>query len=329
MPEPVFDFNEGTPPTLDHVIGNERAVRQIRTALDAHFNDRALVGVNRQPESVPHILLCGSAGLGKSMLAGIIARELGGGLHEELAQNLSTPSHLHGLMMLAEEGDCIFIDEVHELHLMVQTSIYRAAEERKLFLPTRGGERQTVALPAFTLIAATTDEWALSKPLRDRFKLILRLEHYSEDELTQLLHQRTQRLGWSVDDDALRGIAARGRGTPRLAMRLLEASRRMTRALGETVISTANLKLTCEIEQIDSIGLDSLEQRYLRILHEADGPVRLNLLATRLGGLPTRTIEKIVEQDLIRIGLITKDDRGRILTDEGREHLKHTEVTQP
>ena len=327
MPEPVFDINEGAPPTLDHVVGNERVVREIRTALDAHFNDRTMVGVNAQPPAFPHVLLVAGPGLGKSMLAGIIARELGGELHEELAQNLSTPGHLHGLMMLAEQGDCIFIDEVHELHLMVQTTLYRAIEERKLFLPTRGGERQKISLPPFTLIAATTDEWALSKPLLDRFKLILRLEHYSEDELAQLLHQRTQRLGWSVADDALKGIAQRGRGTPRLAMRLFEGCRRMTSALAETIITSANLALTCKIEQIDSLGLDSLEQKYLQVLDEADGQLRLNVIATRLA-LPTRTIDRIIEQDLIRLGLVTKDDNGRMLTDEGRGHLRENEAAQ-
>jgi holliday junction DNA helicase RuvB len=323
MTEPIFDIAAGSPPTLDHVIGNKRVVRQIRTALDAYFNDRATVSVHSEPPALAHILLVGPAGLGKSMLSGIIARELGTQLHEELGQNLSTPGHLHGLLMLAESGDCIFVDEVHELHPLVQTALYRAVEEGKLFIPTRGGERQNISLPPLTLISATTDEWALSKPLRDRFKIILRLEHYSETELENLLQQRVHRLGWSVSDDALKGIAARGRGTPRLAMRLLESARRMTRALDETEITVANLTLTCNIEEIDTIGLDSLEQQYLTMLKE-ESPLRLNILATRLG-LPTRTIEKIVESDLIRLGLVSKDDSGRILTAAGREHLKKTE----
>jgi len=327
MAEARFDIAEGSPPTLDHIIGNARAIRQIKTALEAHFNDRSTVNVNAEPPSFPHAILSGSCGLGKSLLAGIIARELGGELHEELAQNLSSPAHLHGLLMLAEPGDCIFIDELHELPPISQTTLYRAIEERKLFLPTRSGERQNISLPPFTLIAATTDEWALSKPLRDRFKLNLRLEHYSTDELAKLLHQRTQRLGWSVSAEAIRGIAERGRGTPRLAMRLLEAARRMTRALDETEISADNLKLTCNIEQIDKLGLDILEQNYLKLLREANGAVRLNILATQLG-LPTRTIERIIEQDLIRLGLVTKDDSGRILTIKGKQHITETEASR-
>ena len=268
----------------------------------------------------------GPAGLGKSMLAGIIARELGGELHEDMGQNLSTPGHLHGLlMMLDEPGSCVFVDEVHEMPLCVQTTLYRGLEERKLFLPTRGGERQCIHLPPYTLIAASTEEYLISKPLRDRFRLILRLEHYSVDELAQLLHQRAQRLGWSVSD--ARGIAVRGRGTPRLAMRLLESARRMARALNETEITASTLKLTCEINQIDALGLDILEQNYLKFLYEANGAVRLNIIATRLG-LPTLTIERIIERDLIRLGLVTKDDSGRFLTSKGKQHITENEASR-
>lgn len=331
MPEPVvFDIAAGAPPTLDHVIGGAMVVRQIRTALNAHFNDRALVHINAQPPVFPHVLLVGPAGLGKSMLAGVISRELGGELHEELAQNLSVPASLHGLLMILDEPEsCLFVDEIHEMPLLVQTTLYRALEECKLFLSTRGSnERQSITIPPFTLIAATTDEHALSKPLRDRFKMILRLEYYSPEELAQLLHQRAQRLGWDVTEAALKEIAMRGRGVPRLGIRILEFSRRTARALNETEVTASIVVLACGIEQIDSLGLDSLEQRYLQILNEAaDGPLRLNIIATRLG-LPTRTIEKIVESDLIRIGLVTKDDRGRILTGAGREHIKQTEAAK-
>ena len=325
MTEQVFDISDASssPPTLNHVRGNTRVVKQLRTALDAHFNDRALVGINNQPPAFPHVLLVGPAGLGKSMLAGIIARELGNDIHEELAQNILSPSYLHGLLMLPEPGDVVFIDEIHELPIS-QTTLYRAIEERRLFLPTRSGERQNISLPPFTLIAATTDEWALSKPLRDRFRLILRLEYYSEEELSQLLHQRAKRLGWSVSDEAIRAIAAKGRGTPRLAMRILESARRMARAFNEMEINAANLSLTCEINQIDTLGLDILEQNYLKFLDESGAPVRLNIIAICLG-LPTRTIEKIVESDLIRLGLITKDDSGRMLTEAGRQHIKENE----
>ena len=325
MPEPC-DINDASPPTLDHVIGNERAVRQIRTALDAYFNDRASGRCNGQTPAFPHTLLVGPPGVGKSLFASLIASELGTTLHQELAQNLPTPMHLHGLMMLPENEDVVFVDEVHELPPMAQTTLYRALEDRRVFLPTRNGDRQTIDLPKFTFIGATTDEWTLSKPLRDRFKLILRLEHYSLPDMWKLVVQRCTRLGWYIEADAITGIAERARGIPRLAMRLLDATWRTVRAAGGNSITAEHLRRTCEIEQIDEMGLDPLERTYLKILQESPGAVRLNVIATQVG-LPRMTIERVVESELIRIGLVTKDDAGRMLTAKGREYLSRSEVS--
>ena len=321
MTETILDLNQAGPVAIDHVIGQRRAVLQLRTALDAHVNDRAAARGGNAP-ALPHILLVGPPGLGKSTLAQIVAREIGGTLHEELAQNVLIPSHLHGLMLLAEPYDAVFLDEIHELHVTTQTTLYRCLEERRLFLPsTPDGRRQSIELPPFTFLGATTDEWAITKPLRDRFKIVVRLDYYSEDELTEVVAQRARRLGWTITDAAVRGIASRGRGTPRLALRLLEATRRTARAQGAMHLTVDHLRRTCEIEGIDRLGLDALEQRYLAILRQAGGPVRLNVLATRLG-LPRLTIERIVESDLIRLGLVVKDNDGRVLTAEGLQHVR-------
>ena len=323
MPEasPQIDINEAAPPTLNHIIGQSRAVQQLRIALEAHYTDRAEM-TGGEPPALPHILLVGPPGVGKSLLAKIIAKELGVELHEALAQNIYSPYHLHGLMMMAEAGDCVFVDEIHELNSMAQTTLYRALEERRLFLPTAPGEeRKELSLPSFTFCGATTDEWTLTKPLRDRFKLILRLDYYTDEELTQLVAQRSRRLGWSISDAAIKGIAARGRGTPRLALRLLEATRRVARAEGASTVTIEHFRRMCEVDGIDSIGLDPLEQRFLQLLKDADGrPVRLNVLATRLG-LPRQTIERVIEHDLIRLGLINKSDVGRTLTPDGHQHV--------
>jgi Holliday junction DNA helicase RuvB len=315
------DIPDGGPPTLNHVIGQPRAVQQIRTAIEAVINDRAATPAGGTSPALPHVLLVGPAGVGKSTLAGIIARELGGGCHEELAQNILSPASVQGLMMLADSFDVVFVDEIHELHPLAQTTLYRCLEERRLFLPSGPrSERQTIMLPPFTFVGATTDEWRLSKPLRDRFKIVIRLEHYSEAELTQLLAQRAARLGWSVEDAAVREIAAKGRGTPRMAIRHLEAARRVSRAEAADAVTIEHVRRMCEIEGVDPMGLDPLEQRYLRLLAASATPVRLNVLATTLG-LPRRTIESVIEAELLRLGLIAKDSDGRMLTAQGREHL--------
>ncbi len=311
--------NNPGPATIDHVVGQTRAVQQLRTALSAHFNDRA--SVDGGEIALPHILMVGPPGVGKSTLAQIVAQELGCTLHEELAQNLLSPGQVHGLMMMVEPGGVVFLDEIHELLPPCQTVLYRCLEERRLFL---GGNRKSITLPAFTFIGATTDEWALSKPLRDRCKVLIRLTHYSENEIAEIVAKRSKRLGWIIEDSAITGIAKRSRGTPRIAVRLLEASHRQSRSEAADRITSQHFNQMCLVEGVDSIGLDCTERRYLSLLKDAQGPVRLNLLATQLA-LPRRTIESVIESELIRLGLVTKTETGRSLTAAGVEHLNETE----
>ena len=310
----AFADNNPAPPTLDHIIGQKRAVQQLRTALDAFFNDRPATG---DTIAFPHTLLVGPAGTGKSLLSQITALELAANLHEELGQNLATPGHLQGLLMLAEAGDVVFIDEIHEMPPLVQTTLYRALEERRLFL---GGNRRSITLPPLTVIGATTDSWALNKPCRDRFKITLQLVHYTEAEVTELVTQRAKRLRWPISNEAIAGIASRGRGVPRIAIRLLESVRRTSRSVGAETITAEHLARMCEIEGYDSLGLDSVERRYLSLLREAQGPLRLNVIATQLS-LPKKTVEAVLESELIRLGLVSKSEAGRMLTALGAKHL--------
>lgn len=299
--------------SLNHVVGQQRAVTVLRTALDAYWHDRSKSNGN---ESFPHLLMCGPGGVGKTLLTELIAKELCTECHVELAQNIGNIGQMQGLLMMLEPEHILLIDEIHELSETVQVSLYRALEERKLFL---GGNRKPVTLPPFTLIGATTDEYLLTTSMRDRFKILLRLQHYSQDEMSLLIEQRAKRLGWDIDAASITQLAARARGVPRLAVRLLESTKRVASSKGLDRIEPMHVEEMLMIEGVDSLGFDPVEQRYLKLLKESQGPVRLNVLATHLG-LPKQTIE-MFERDFIRLGLITKGDKGRSLTPKGMEHV--------
>lgn len=299
--------------SLNHVVGQQRAVTVLRTALDAYWHDRSK---SNGKESFPHLLMCGPGGTGKTLLTELIAKELCTECHVELAQNIGNIGQMQGLLMMLEPEHILLIDEIHELSETVQVSLYRALEERKLFL---GGNRKPVTLPPFTLIGATTDEYLLTTSMRDRFKILLRLQHYSQDEMSLLIEQRAKRLGWEIDAASIVQLAARSRGVPRLAVRLLESAKRVASSKGLDRIEPMHVEEMLAIEGVDSLGFDPVEQRYLKLLKESQGPVRLNVLATHLG-LPKQTIE-MFERDFIRLGLITKGDKGRSLTPKGIEHV--------
>lgn len=300
-------------PNLDHVFGQTRAVAVLRTAINAYFHDRSK---SSEEIAFPHLLITGPAGTGKTLLSETVAKECCCRISTELAQNLKSPEHVHGALMMLEPGDILFIDEIHELKN--QVTIYRALEERKLFL----GKKHVVTLPPFCLIGATTDESLLERSMRERFRIHLRLTHYTDEEMFLLIQQRARRLGWTIEDDAVRQLSGKSRGTPRLAVRLLESAKRSASAEGTDLITALHVQKMCKIEGIDSLGLDMIEQRYLQILREGEGPVRLNVIATQMG-LPRPSVE-MFESDFLRLGLISKSEKGRMLTAKGFEHLAGT-----
>ncbi|HBN74926.1 MAG TPA: AAA family ATPase [Planctomycetaceae bacterium] len=299
--------------SLNHVVGQRRAVTVLRTALDAYWHDRSK---SDGKEAFPHLLMSGPGGTGKTLLTELIAKELCTECHIELAQNISNIGQMQGLLMMLEPEHILLIDEFHELSETVQVSLYRAIEERKLFL---GGNRKPVDLPPFTLIGATTDEYLLTTSMRDRFKILLRLQHYSDDEMLLLISQRAVRLGWEIDQKSVQELAYRSRGVLRLAVRLLDSAKRTASSKSMDRIEPEHVKEMLASEGYDALGFDPIEQSYLSLLKESGGPVRLNVLATHLG-LPRQTIE-MFERDFIRLGLITKGDKGRALTPKGIEHL--------
>lgn len=314
MSDQASEINDVSPTSLNHIVGQRSVVAQVAVALEAAFAD------NRKFDSA---MMCGPPGTGKTALAHVIAQEMATNLHEFLGQSITTPADLNAVLLAAKEKDVVFIDEIHEMDTVYQTALYLALDQKKVVLAggRSGRGPQSIPIADFTLLLSTTDEYALLQPLRDRMKLLLRFEFYADEELTTMLRQRSQALRWKVDDEVLPKIAQRSRGTPRLALRLLQSCRRVCRSEGKTTITLEHLERACQLEQIDALGLGPVEQQYLTCL--AEGASRLNVLASMLG-LPARTISQVTEPFLIRAGLIIKDDQSRRqLTAQGRQHLSN------
>jgi len=304
------DISDVAPSSLRHIVGQPSVRAQVAIALEAAFAD------HRKFDSA---LLVGPPGLGKSALARVVAQEMATDFQEVIGQSIKTSADLNALLLEAQDKAVVHIDEAHEMKKVNQTALYLALDQRRVFIQGSGAKPQSLAIADFTLLLSTTDEYCLLQPLRDRMKLVLRFDFYSEGELTVLVRQRSQALQWPVDDEVLPQIARRARGTPRLALRLLQSCRRVCRAEGEQTIKLVHLIKGCVLDQIDALGLGPTEQRYLRIL--AEGPSRLNVIASMIG-LPARTVSQVTEPFLLRMGLVMKDDQGRRqLTTKGREHL--------
>ena len=306
------EVNDVFPSSVSHIIGQQGVVDQVKVALDAAFQD------NRR---IDHSLLVGPPGMGKSMAANVIAQEMATDFLEVLGQSIGNVGDLNALLLQARDKGVVHIDEAHELDKRLQTALYLAMDKRRVFL-TGSKAVQSIPIADFTLLLSTADEYCLLQPLRDRMRLVLRFDFYPESDLTTLLHHRINALGWNIDKALYPQISQRAKGTPRLALRLLQSCRRVCRAEGEETIRSNHLERACLLEGIDVLGLGRTEQQYLRLL--ADGPLRLNVLSSALG-LPARTVSFVTEPFLIRAGLVTKDEQSRRqLTSVGYHHVSNS-----
>jgi Holliday junction DNA helicase RuvB len=267
-----------------------------------------------------HALLVGPPGCGKTAAAQTICAEMGVDYLELLGQSIKGVADLNALLLQASDRAVVFIDEAHELDKSLQTALYLALDQRRVLLQGSRKGSTPVAIPLndFTLLLASTDEYQLLQPLRDRMRLTLRFQFYDPTDLEKIARMRAASLGWEVEPSVFQMASVRSRGTPRLVLRLLQAAHRVARAEASEVVTAAHLERACNLDGIDHLGLGPTEQQYVKILLE--GPTRLNMLASRLG-LPTRTVAEVTEPFLIRSGLVVKDDQGkRQLSAEGRVH---------
>ena len=289
------------PPGLDSFIGNANAVAQVRTALDAHKERLKL-----DPKRVfPHTLIVGPAGGGKTTLAGIIARECGHKLHEQLGQSLNDPRAMVAALLELKAGDILYIDEIHGCRRPVLEALYKALEERRVMpISSRNGPTPVPRnLPPFTLIGSTTDEYKLTDSFKQRFQYHVHMRRLTVPELAGAIAQRAKQLGWKLEPDGAAMIANRAHGTPRQAVMLLNCCMDTALAGKSDLIDGFIVERTCEINELDKLGLTLSARQYLQVLKDATKPVRLNILASTLA-VPPRVVEIEIELSELRLFLV-------------------------
>ena len=324
--DPSFDPTLPEDEALVQSLRPRRLAEYIGQAKVREHLDVAVRAAAGRKETLDHVLLYGPPGLGKTTLAQILGAELGVSVKATSGPVLERPGDLASILTALEEGDILFIDEIHRLNRVVEEVLYPALEDYKIdILLGKGPSAQSVQLrlKPFTLVGATTRAGMLSAPLRDRFGLTLRLDFYSQAELKAILVRSAGILGVKLDSDGADEIGRRSRGTPRIANRLLKRVRDWAQVQGAKVVQQALAKEALERLEVDDIGLDNVDRLYLRALIEkfGGGPVGLDNLAVSLGE-DADTLEDMVEPFLIQAGFLTRTPQGRKANLRAYDHLK-------
>ncbi len=304
------------PKSLDEFVGQQAARDNLRVFIQA---------ARGRGDALDHVLFFGPPGLGKTTLAQIIAREMGVGFRATSGPVIAKSGDLAALLTNLEDGDVLFIDEIHRLQPAVEEVLYPAMEDRVLDLMIGEGPSARsvrIDLPRFTLVGATPRQGLLTTPLRDRFGIPVRLQFYTVEELTRVVTRAARLLDLPIAEDGAIEVARRSRGTPRIAGRLLRRVRDFASVAGHEIVHAAAADQALNRLEVDALGLDAMDRRYLTMIADVyrGGPVGVETLAAGLSE-PRDTIEEVIEPFLIQLGLLARTARGRILNPGGWKHL--------
>ena len=304
------------PQTLDDYIGQQKAKENLKVYIEA---------AKQRGEALDHVLFYGPPGLGKTTLAGIIANEMGTHLKVTSGPAIGKPGEMAAILSNLQEGDVLFVDEIHRLNRQVEEVLYPAMEDYAIdIMIGKGATARAIRLdlPKFTLVGATTRAGLLSAPLRDRFGVVHHLEFYTVEELKTIILHSAKTLGVEIDEEGAFELARRSRGTPRLANRLLKRVRDFAEVKYDGKISKEVAAFALDLLEVDKMGLDQNDRNILKIMIEkfSGGPVGLDTLAAAIGE-DSGTIEDVYEPYLVKNGFINRTPKGRVVTDFAYQHF--------